>query len=124
MPISGDIEHNVGAFVNAALRKPSISTPAKYAFVHTDVLRYDDVLKIWSEVTGRRATYIECTDEEATRLFSLFGTELAKQFRMNEVAPDWGAANKGDVLGAKELGISADDLIDFKSSLEKNKDKM
>ena len=64
MYIAGDTNHNVGVFVSAILKRPEISLPAKYAFVYTEVIPFKDMLLAWSEVTGRRATFIQCSLQE------------------------------------------------------------
>ncbi|KAK4542907.1 hypothetical protein LTR36_006096 [Oleoguttula mirabilis] len=118
-----DVEHNVGAYVNAVLAKPSISLPAKYVSVHTDILPYKDVFTIWSEVSGKRCEYIECSAEQYERMYGVFGAELASQYKLNAAAPDWGKAHGTEVVTAEELGI-AGELLDLKQSLEANKDKL
>ena len=61
MYIAGDVNHNCGSFVKAILEKPDVSLPAKYAFAYSDALPFRKALDVWSEVTGRRATFIQCT---------------------------------------------------------------
>lgn len=118
-----EIEHNVGLFVNALLNKPSVSLPAKYVSVHSDIIRYVDAFATWSEVSGKRCEFIECSPEQYERMLGAFGKELASQFKLNEVAPNWGKAHGGDVVTAKELGIEGE-LLNLKQSLEANKDKL
>ena len=118
-----DIEHNVGVFVDALIARPSISLPAKYVSVCTDVLPYKDVFATWSEVSGKRCEFIQCAPEQYERMFGVFGKELASQFRLNEVAPDWGKAHGKDVVTGKDLGIE-EDLLSLRQSLEANKEKL
>ncbi|KAK5123032.1 hypothetical protein LTR85_003598 [Meristemomyces frigidus] len=118
-----DIEHNVGIFVNTVLAKPSVSLPAKYVSVHTDILSYTDVFAAWSEVTGRRCEYIECSAEQYERLYGVFGKELASQFKLNEVAPEWGKPYGEDLVTAKELGLEHE-LLDLRQSLTANKERL
>lgn len=124
MQISGDVEQNVGAFVNAVLARPDISLPAKYAYVCTDVVEYQHVLKPWNDLTGRRALFLSISSEQAVQLYGAIGVELNTQYKMNEVAPDWAKAHAGQVVGAKELGIADSDLMNMRQSFERNRDKL
>ena len=80
MHVAGDIVHNVGSFVKAILSKPSVSLPAKCAMVCTDSIEYQDVLKPWSEVTGRRGTFVGLTDEQSDRILGLSVWRLGVNF--------------------------------------------
>ena len=118
-----DIEHNVGLFVHATLSNPSVSLPAKYVSAHTDIVPYKDLYAAYAEVSGKRVAYLECSPEQAEYILGIHGKELARQFKLNGVAPDWGKAHKGDVVTAKELGIEGQ-LLGLKQSLEANKEKL
>ncbi|KAK5701498.1 hypothetical protein LTR97_004313 [Elasticomyces elasticus] len=114
---AGDTEKNVGTFVHAILSKPEISLPAKYAFAYSDALPFNKMLESWSEVTGKRSTFVECTQEEYGKMWGIFGVELALQFKALEAQPDWTVPYKGDVVTAKELGIKAEELVNLKDAL-------
>ncbi|KAK5125403.1 hypothetical protein LTR85_000512 [Meristemomyces frigidus] len=124
MYISGNVDHNIGAFVNAILNKLDVSLPAKYAFVYTDAIPFKDVLAAWSEVTGKCATFVQCSVAEYEALWGAYGKELGLQFAALEAQPDWSVAHKPDVITAKELGIPDSDLIDLKAALALDKEKL
>jgi hypothetical protein len=118
-----EIDHNVGVYVAAILKKPDVSLPAKYCIVTTDVIKYGDALKLWAEVLGRRAQYVECTPQEWEGIWGAPGTELCKQLKLNEVAEDWGAASVGNVIGSEELEIRGQ-LLSLREALERDIEKM
>jgi hypothetical protein len=118
-----EIEHNVGVYVAAILQKPDVSLPAKYCIVATDIMPYGDALKLWAEVLGRRAQYVECTPQEFEGIWGPTGLELSRQLKLNEVAEDWGAAEVGDVIGSEELDIRAG-LLSLREALERDIGKM
>lgn len=118
-----EVENKVGVYVAAVLKKPQVSLPAKYCNVTTDAIKYGDALKLWAEVLGRRAQYVECTPEEWEGIWGVMGVELRKQFKLNEVAEEWGAAHVGDVVGSAELGIR-DQLLSLREALERDAEKM
>ena len=81
-------------------------------------------MKVWNEVTGRRGTYVSLTIEQAASVFGPFGEECGRQFRLNGKESDWGKAHKGEMIGAKELGIELGGLVDMRGSFERNMDKL
>ena len=54
----------------------------------------------------------------------IFGKELGAQWAALEAQPDWAAPYRPEVITAKELGISSDDLVDLRAALVKDKDKL
>jgi hypothetical protein len=118
-----EIENNVGVYVAGILNKPDVSLPAKYCIVTTDIMQYGDALKLWAEVLGRRAQYVECTPEEFEGIWGPTGAELSRQLKLNEVAENWGAAEVGDVIGSEELDIRAG-LLSLREALERDIEKM
>lgn len=78
LPVSGDVGTNLGVYAVAALKHPD-KVHGKYIDVRTDLLTYTDVLKIWSEVTGKEAVYVNIEPEPFTKLWGPAGLEMAMQ---------------------------------------------
>jgi len=114
VPITGDPSTNTGLFVRAIVAQPALSQ-AKYAFIQTDILTFDDVLKVWGQVTGKEALTVQVTAEAYEALWPVVGEELGKQFAWQTQVSDWTSGVR-EVLGAKELGIEG--LVDLKDTLE------
>ena len=120
-----DIDNNVPVFIKYTLARPDLTLPAKVVSVHTDIRPYRDALTAWSEVSGKRAEFITVPDESYIKLLGVFGKELADQFHLNEQEPDWAKGRgEGEVVTAKELGIPDSELLDYRQSLEANKEKL
>ena len=79
--MAGDVSVNVGLYVSAILANPSVSLPSKYALVVTENISVADTLKVWSEVTGKEAEYVEVSAEKFDALFPGMGGELAAQLK-------------------------------------------
>ncbi|KAK0784474.1 hypothetical protein LTR91_017338 [Friedmanniomyces endolithicus] len=76
LPICGDVGVNTGVYVRAALEHPEKSR-GKYVDVRTDRLSLTDVLKIWSEVSGREAKYVLISPEAFEAIWGVAGKEMA-----------------------------------------------
>lgn len=118
--MAGDVSVNIGIYVSAILRNPAASLPAKYAFVSTENVSVADALRIWSEVTGKEAVYIEVSAEKFDAIFPQAGGELAAQLKWGETVRDWGSLGKALVSG-QELGVDERELVGLKKFLEGTK---
>lgn len=121
---AGDESHNTGVFVSAILRKPKVSLPAKYAFVYTERVSFQEYLQPRNDVTGRRETFVQVSVEQYEELWGPFGKELALMFEAFEKQPDWSVAAKDEVVTAEDLGIASEELLGTRAALEKNRDKL
>lgn len=122
---AGDTETNPGVFVSAILAKPQVSTPAKYAFVYTEQGPFRDYYQAWSEVTGRRITYVQASQADYEAIWGKdFGGEMAVMFQAYEKEGDWGKAHKPDVITAEDLEIEKGELVGLKETLEREKRRL
>lgn len=115
--MAGDVSVNIGLYVAAILRNPSVSLPAKYIFLITESISFADATKVWSEVTGKEAVYVEVSAEKFDILFPKFGGELAAQMKWGEALEEWSSLKEGMVSG-RELGVDEKGLVGFKAFLE------
>ena len=123
LPISGEVSNNLGVFAVAALNHPE-KTRGKYIDVRSDLLTFEEVLKVWSEVTGKDAVYVNVEPEAFNKLWGPAGVEMTMQYQSGELWGDWERLKGGDVVQPGEIGISKDQLIDLKGDLMKLKDKL
>ena len=123
VPIAGDVEVNVGIFVRQLLANPRLSH-GKYAHVCTENLPYSDLLKIWAEVVGKEATYVEVSSATFEELWPMGGKDIAQQFEFGQAIGDWEAHCKKDLLTPAQLGIKEGELVGVKQAFEKMKDKL
>ncbi|KAK4893604.1 hypothetical protein LTR27_008071 [Elasticomyces elasticus] len=123
LPICGDVGVNVGVYVRAALERPTKSR-GKYVYVRTDRLSFPDILKIWSEVSGRDAEYVPISPHAFEALCSPGSKEMAMQYQSGELWGDWDTLKPGEVCAPEELGIKAEELVGLKQELEMLKSKL
>jgi NmrA-like family len=117
LPISGDISTNVGTFVSAILAHPEVSLPSRYVTVKTETLSFEEILKVWSKVTGKEAEYVEITFEAFTRLWGPYGEEMGMQYKFGAEFGDWDALQP-DMVKMEELGIKRSELTGLEETLE------
>ena len=108
-----------GIWVSAILSQPKKSQ-GKYAAVAPETLSFEEHLRIWSEVTGKRATFVQCSFDEFVGIFGPAGEEYALQLKWGEIVTDWSSGVEGGFVGAQELGISPKG-IGHRDALEKLK---
>ncbi|KAF2229337.1 NAD(P)-binding protein [Viridothelium virens] len=126
LPLTGNGSHNVGVFVRAIISHPE-KTRGKYMNVKTEVLTFQQILNIWSEVSGKEAVYAELGVEEYEKLWGPAGTEMAMQYKFGQVAKgDWEVLmrEKGVLVQPEEVGIRKGDLLDLRQTLEGMKDSL
>ena len=123
LPVSGDVSANLGLFAVAALRHPE-KTLGKYVDVRSNLLTFTDILKVWSEVTGKDAVYIPCAPEAFNKLWGTVGVEMSMQYQSGELWGDWERLKGTDIVQPGDIGISKDQLVDLRGDLTKLKDKL
>ncbi|EMC99780.1 hypothetical protein BAUCODRAFT_30183 [Baudoinia panamericana UAMH 10762] len=119
-----DVENNVGLTVKYILEKPQISTPAKVICTPVEKVTMADVLKTWTEVSGKRAEYISISEKNAAGIFGIHGQEIADQFKWNSMETDWAKGYHADFVPVEELGIPKNEILSLKQSFEANKEKL
>ena len=116
IPMAGDVSVNIGVYACAILANPEITLPAKYTLIQTETVSHEGVVKTWSEVTGKKAEYVQTSMSVFAKLFGNMGRELAHQCMWFEDVQGWGALRMG-LLTAKDLGIDEDELVGLKECL-------
>lgn len=108
-----------GIWTSAILSQPE-KTLGRYASVAPEFKSFAEYLAIWSEVTGKRASFVQCSVEDFVKIWGPPGEEYALQLRWEEEVPDWTEAIKENFVGMEELGISAEG-IGHRAALERIK---
>lgn len=119
IPVTGDMTITPGIWVRQILAYPEKSK-RRYALVATEVLTFGEILKAWSEVTGRPSTYIHIGGKEFEEIWGVPGKELLDQLSFGEVAPDWPASS--NTLSAEELGVTVDGTFGHRKAFESLKE--
>lgn len=113
-PNSGDMNVSTGIWVRQILAKPN-KTKGTYAGVFTEDLSWNEMLQIWSEVTGKPVQYVHCTTEEFNNIWGPAGEELCRQFKWSEMIPDW-LTQTENYVSKEDLEITED--IGFRKAIE------
>ncbi|KAH6613140.1 hypothetical protein C7974DRAFT_418228 [Boeremia exigua] len=124
-PMSGDMTKDPGVWARQILANPKL-THGKYAAVCTEVMTLGEALSQWAEVSGKKGVYVEVKPDVIGNLYGLAGDEAVTGVLFGEAVPDWFAHVKeqGLFVTKEELGISADEVCNFKQSLELLKDHL
>jgi isopenicillin N synthase-like dioxygenase len=119
IPVTGDLSISAGVWVRQILAHPEKSK-AKYTMASFETLSFGEMLKIWSEVTGRQSVYIQATRQDYENLFWHAGKDLALQLEFGEVVTDWLAGK--DVATPADLDIKEEEVPGFRQTMETFKD--
>ncbi|RDI76646.1 hypothetical protein Vi05172_g13352 [Venturia inaequalis] len=114
--LSGDMTVNPGIWVRQALAT-GIKAYEKYANVALEKWTFQEMIDVWSEITGNRGVFVETTIDAWTKLWGPAGNELGLQFKFGEMCDPW-EENDGDFISPKELGIDEKEVIGFRGTIE------
>lgn len=114
-----------GVWVRQILANPSVSK-GRYAHVAPETLSFGEILKVWSEVTGRPAEYIETTKESYAQLWGPPGKEFVDQLTFGEAVEPGVWDKEYKVLTPEQLGITKEELegMGVRKALEGLKDHL
>jgi hypothetical protein len=118
---AGDIAYNTGLIIEAILEHPA-QTSGKVVPLVTDTFTMAEMTARFAAVTETRALYVELSDADMDAMFSVFGQEMAAQFRWSEVYPDWTAAEPERTVQPTEIGVAEGDLRGFDATIKELKD--
>ncbi|UPL02983.1 hypothetical protein LCI18_013917 [Fusarium solani-melongenae] len=115
---SGDMTVNPGIWTRQILAKGA-STFGRYSNVALEKWTLQQMLDTWSEVTGKKGVYIQCTIEQLTAIWGAAGNELGLQFKYSEMCDPW--EEREGHLGVEELGLDINEVVGFRGVMEKMK---
>jgi len=108
-----------GLWTAAIFAQPAKSR-GKYALVAPETLSFAECLAIWSEVSGKRASFVQCSFDDFVEVWGPPGEEFAAQLRWGEAVENWTEGLPGGFMGMEELGISAEG-VGHRAALERVK---
>ncbi|KAK7414182.1 hypothetical protein QQX98_006968 [Neonectria punicea] len=121
--VTGDMAVNPGIWVRQILANPE-KTLGGYTSISAEYCTYGDMLKIWSEVTGRPAAFVSCSLSDYEGLWGGGGKEIGLQLKFNESVRDWLALVKDKHVSKEELGITSGEIKGFRHALEVIKESL
>lgn len=113
--LSGDMTVNPGIWVRQVLATKT-KAHGKYANVALEKMSFGDMMRMWSEVTGKKGVYVETTAEAWSNMWGPAGHELALQFKYGEMCDPW--EENDQFINHVELGIDETEVVGFRGTIE------
>lgn len=113
--VAGDMNVNPGIWVRQTLASGAKAF-GKTANVGLELWTFQQMMDEWSRVTGKKGVFIECSVEDFTKVWGVFGLEMGAQFKFGESHNPW--EETADFIKADELGIEASEVVGFGSTIE------
>ena len=101
----GDPWISIGTFALAALKQPRL-TRGKFVMAHVEETTTGQLLKDWSEVTGKPTHYVQTSLEEFSALWPMWGEEIGSMMAAWNELRDKSWSGEEGVLTGKDLGLS------------------
>ncbi|KAM0749564.1 NmrA-domain-containing protein [Meredithblackwellia eburnea MCA 4105] len=95
-------EKDYGAYVVEAIESPSFG-PGSEVLAANEYVSFEEIAKIWSEVSGKKITFVEIADEDYIKLVSKGGEELVDMMRFFQ---NYGYFNGKDIAPS-QVGLTA-----------------
>lgn len=116
--LSGDMTVNPGIWVRQVLATGERAF-GRYTNVALEKWTFQQMIDVWSEVTGKKGILMETTADAWTKLWGPAGNELSLQFKYGELCDPW--EEDETFISAKELAIDPKEVVGFKGTIEKLK---
>ncbi|RDW61983.1 hypothetical protein BP6252_11416 [Coleophoma cylindrospora] len=113
--LSGDMTVNPGIWVRQSIASAPHSF-GKYANVALEKWTFQQMVDVWSEITGKKCIFVECSMEVYKALWGLAGYELGLQFKYGELCDPW--EEKENHITPEALGIDANEVVGFRGTIE------
>jgi hypothetical protein len=88
----------------------------KYANVALEKWTFQQMMDVWSEITGKQGVYMETTIDAWTKLWGPAGNELGLQFKFGEMCDPWEETE--EFISPEELGIDKNEVVGFRGTIE------
>ena len=107
---------DIGLFVEAILRKPDLTLPARYLFAETDTLTVALLADLLSDISKKRIECVTVATADFDKLWPVWGMEVAQQMTAWESAGAKSWTKEGvKVVSKKDLGIEG--LVGLREAL-------
>jgi hypothetical protein len=113
--LSGDMTVNPGIWVRQVLATGD-KAYGRYTNVALEKWTFQQMVDVWSEVTGKPCVFGEISMEAVTKLYGDMGNELAKQFKFGEACDPWEVTD--EFISPEELGIDKNEVVGFRGTIE------
>lgn len=112
---AGDLSVNPGIWVRQIIASGTKAC-GKNVNLALEKLTFQEMIDIWSEVTGKKGTIITCTLEDYKKVWGVGGYEFGLQLKFGEMCDPW--AETEDFVTPEELGIDPKEVVGFRGAIE------
>ncbi|KAJ5504131.1 HSCARG dehydrogenase [Penicillium fimorum] len=103
---TGDIRINAGIYALAVLDQLQLTLPGKIVLVEAETRTTRDIIKLWSDVSGKPAEYCQISLDHYDNLWPKWGREIGLTLQFWDAAREKSWTADQPVLTKKDLGIS------------------
>jgi NAD(P)-dependent dehydrogenase (short-subunit alcohol dehydrogenase family) len=113
--VAGDMTVNPGLWVRQILATGAAAC-GKYANVALEKMSYEEMLDVWSEVTGKKCVFMQISTQAFAQLYGAMGEELVLQFQYGEACDPWEVTE--DFVSPDQLGIDEEEVVGLRGTIE------
>ena len=113
----GDPSANIGVFVHAILTHPQKTLGGKFVWAYTDVTTMGQMLNDWSEVTGKKARYLQVTSlKEYNDVWPMWGHNVGSMLEAWNEAREKSWSGEEVILTKGDLGLEGSKFVGVKEA--------
>ncbi|KAF9877909.1 hypothetical protein CkaCkLH20_04485 [Colletotrichum karsti] len=112
---AGDVGVNPGIWVRQILANGRKAC-GKNVNLALEKLTFQEMIDIWSEVTGKKGAIMECSLEDYRKVWGVGGYEFGLQLKFGEMCDPWKETE--EFVTAEELGIRPEEVVGFRGAIE------
>lgn len=108
---------NIGIFARSVLQQPAKTLPGKCVIAHVEDTTSGKMLQDWSEVTGKKAVYVQTSLEDYNNVWPVWGLEMGIMLKLWDEITDKSWTDEGGVVTKDDLRIDTKNLAGFKGAM-------
>lgn len=108
---------NVGLYVESILKQPELTLPAKYVLAAPETITTGKLVELLADISKKPIEYLQVTEADYEKLWPMWGTEVAIQMKLWELAKDQSWSKEGvKILKKEDLNIEG--LVGLREEFE------
>lgn len=115
----GSPSANIGTFALAIFNQPAKTLNGKFVAAYVEETTAGQMLKNWSEVTGKKATYAQVSLEDFNAVWPMWGMEMGVMMKMWDEVKEKSWSGEEGILTKEDLGLNGVDFVGAKAVMKK-----
>lgn len=115
----GNTLDNIGTFAMAIFKQPEKTLPGRFVLAYAEVSTTSQLLKDWSEVTGKPSAYVQTSLEDFSNVWPKWGLEMGLMMKMWDELRDKTWAGEEGILTKNDLGLDNVKFVGAKGAYAK-----